>query len=137
MPVPVGSALCDLATEFTGARAVVVDDVIEGDVRTGEQLFLLRDDEGAVNICNGGVVRRRVRDSGCSSHNLTVRITCWWGASLKRNQALVEVGFCEEDSISPSAKISALGLILSSSPNHTSARARFPLQSIKPRKFSI
>ena len=56
VPVPVGSALGDLATKFTGTRAVVVDDVIEGDVRTGEQLLLLRDDEGAVNICNRGVV---------------------------------------------------------------------------------
>ena len=52
VPVPVGPGLGDLAAELAGAAAVVVDHVVEGDVAPG-QLLLLRDDQGAVDICTG------------------------------------------------------------------------------------
>ena len=41
--------LCDLATEFAGARPVVVDHVVEGHVVAG-QLLLLRDDQRPVYV---------------------------------------------------------------------------------------
>ena len=47
--IPMCPRLCDLATEFAGARPVVVDHVVEGHVVAG-QLLLLRDDQRPVYV---------------------------------------------------------------------------------------
>ena len=47
--IPMCARLCHLATEFAGARPVVVDHVVEGHVVAG-QLLLLRDDQRPVYV---------------------------------------------------------------------------------------